>query len=375
MYMNGYVDIDPSHATEIRRKPTKGFRRFAEILTGGALSQQEEHETFTALSILQEINVALRTLGITDVVRFAKDDVIIYDDSDSESSDDMGIVLEKLQRESGLEKSSVFQSLSLLLEHHLPEITLIIEVRIQRTHFVGGYPIRIVVNGLSTQFQTQSDDLSLKDRLDQAFANQGSYEAFENELRTQFDNFMLQLELTVRQKMSIDDARRSTQLNIVRPRNEDNPATASSLANQSSNDHSSSNSDPVFQRYHSGSDAFAYCWLWSSMMHSHGTHVQNATIVDEQGQRLMTVGEEGFNAGEGTALDPSTPFEDSDATLFDPTAGDFGDDATSRMAGFSGSDDGATGSSWLDAFGFGGDSDGGDSGSGCSSCGGGCGGD
>jgi hypothetical protein len=370
MYMNGYVDIDPSHATEIRRKPTKGFRRFAEILTGGALSQQEEHETFTALSILQEINVALRSLGITDVVRFTKDDVIIYDDQDSESTDDMEIVLEKLQRESGMGKASVFQSLSLLLEHHLPEITLIIEVRISRTHFVGGYPIRIAVNGLSTQFQTQSDDLSLKDRLDQAFANQGSYEAFESELRTEFDNFMMRLEETVRQKMAIDDARRSTQLNIVRPRNEDNPATASSLANQSTNDHSSSNSDPVFQRYHSGSDAFAYCWMWSSLMHSHGTHVQNATIVDEQGQRLMTVGEEGFNAGESSALDPSTPFEDSDAILFDPTAGDVGDDATSRMSGFSGGDDGATGSSWLDSFGFGGDSDGGDFGSGCSSCGG-----
>jgi len=374
MYMNGYVDIDPSHATEIRRKPTKGFRRFAEILTGGALSQQEEQETFTALAILQEINVAMRTLGITDVVRFTKDDVIIYDDSDGESSDDMGIVLEKLKRESGLGKSSVFKSMSLLLEHHLSEITLIIEVRINRTHFVGGYPIRIAVNGLSTQFQSQSDDLSLKDRLEQTFADQESYETFENDLRTQFDNFMLQLELTVRQKMSIDDARRSTQLNIVRPRSEDKLSPASNFSSQTSDDQSSTNSDPVFQRYHSGSDAFAYCWLWSSMMHSHGTHVQDATIVDEQGQRLMTVGEEGFNAGESTALDPSTPFEESDASLFDPTAGGLGDDATSRMSGFSGGDDGASGSSWLDSFGFGGDSDGGDSGSGCSSCGGGCGG-
>jgi len=47
MYMNGFVDIDPSHLTEIRRKPTKGFRRFAEILTLGVLSEKEERETFT----------------------------------------------------------------------------------------------------------------------------------------------------------------------------------------------------------------------------------------------------------------------------------------------------------------------------------------
>jgi len=379
MYMNGYIDIDPSHVTEIRRKPTKGFRRFAEILTLGAMSQQEEHETFTAISILQEINIALRTLNITDVVRFTKDDVVIYDDPDGKSNDDMGIALQELQRFSGIGKSTVFDSLSLLLEHHLAEITLIIDVRIQRSHFVGGFPIRIAVNGLATEFQGSQDETSFGDRLEQTFADQASYNAVETKLREQFDAFMAQLELAVRQKMMIDDVRLSTQLNILRPRNDEVGKTRSSLAGSSAESTGSSSSDPVFQRYHQGSDAFAYCWLWSSMMHSHGTHVQEATIVDEQGQRLMTIGEDGLNAGETTALDPSTPFADSDASSFDASS-DLTGDSTSKMNSFTdtgtdtqGGGDSA-GSSWLDSFGFsGGDgSDSGDSGgSSCSSCGGG----
>jgi len=365
MYLSGYVDIDPSHATEVRRKPTKGFRRFAEMLTGGALSQQEEHETFTALSILQEINIVLRSLNITDVVRFTKDNIVVYDDQDGQSSDDMGIVIETISRESGL-GDRVFESMSLLLEHHLPDITLVIDVRINRTHFVGGYPIRIAVNGLATELQAQSES-ALNDKLEKAFVNQDSYTALETKLREQFDSFMIGLELVIRQKMMIDDVRYSTQVNIVRPRTDEHGQSGSSSSSDSA-----SNSDPVFQRYHSGSDAFLYCWLWSSMMHSHGTHVQDATIVDEQGQHLMTVGEEGFNAGESTAMDPSVPFDQSDASMFDSSAA-LGDDSTSRMSGFSGEDNASSGSSWLDSFGFG-DSSGSDSGSGFNSCGGGCGG-
>jgi len=367
MYMNGYIDIDPSHVTEIRRKPTKGFRRFAEILTLGATSQQAEHETFTAMSILQEVNIALRTLNITDVVRFSKDDAILYDDPDGRSDDDMRDALQELQREPSTANAPAFNSLSLLLEHHLPSITLIIDVRIQRTHFVGGFPIRIAVNGLATEFQGNPDDSSFGDRLEQTFVDQESYNAIESNLREQFDAFMIQLELAVRQKMMIDDLRLSTQLKILRPRNDAVANTRSAFADGNTESNTSSNTDPVFQRYHSGSDTFAYCWLWSSMMHSHGTHVQDATIVDEQGQRLMTIGDEGLNAGESTAFDPQTPFIESDAASFDANS-DLSGDSTSKMQGIGEGDDGSAGSSWLDSFGFGGGDTGDSGGSSCSSC-------
>jgi len=377
MYMNAYVDIDPSHLTKIRRKPTKGFRRFAEIVSLGLLSEKEEQETFTAIAILQEINVALRALNITDVVRFTKDDKIIYDDQDGRDTDDMGIILQEFSREEGL-GPTVFESLSLLLEHHLPDITLIIDVRIRRTHIRGGYPIQIAVNGLSTEFQGYENEQLLNSRLEQSFANENAYQAIESKLREQFDKFMLSLELAVRQKMMIDEVRYSSSLKILRPSNQN---TSNALSTQPVNQldtNSSSNSDPVFQRYSSHSDAFAYCWLWSSFMHSHGTHVHDATLVDERGGHLMTVGPDGFNAGESTALDPNTPFVESDASIYGEVNSELSD-SSAKMGGFFG-DDTSTDSGWLSSFGLEGSGDagdhgGGDSGSGCSSCGGGCGGD
>ena len=369
MYLKGSIDIDPSHLTETLRKPTKGFRRFAEIITNGLLSEKEEHETFTAVAILQEINIALRTLNITDVVRFTKDDQVVYDDHAGEDSDDMAVVFDRLEKQQNGGGKAVFNTLSLLLEHHLPDITLVIEVRVQRTHMVGAYPIQMIVNGLATQFQSD-DEATLEKRLEEAFSEPDSVAEIEANLRKQFDDFMDALATAVRQKMKVTDVRWSTQLNILRPRNDDTGKRSSEQVSSFSGDSGSSHTDPVFQRFSSGSDAFAYCWLWSTMMHSHGTPVQDATIVDEQGQTLLQVGEEGFNAGESNLLDSSTPFSEVDM-------GGFGDEG-SKMSGFdAGTDSG--GSGWLDSFGFGSDGfgDSSDSGSSCSSgssCGGGCGG-
>ena len=49
MYWYGQIDVDPASQTVLQRKPTKGFRRFAEVLTAGLLSEKEEAETFTAV--------------------------------------------------------------------------------------------------------------------------------------------------------------------------------------------------------------------------------------------------------------------------------------------------------------------------------------
>lgn len=368
MYLKGFVDIDPSHLTEIRRVPTKGFRRFAEIISGGLLSEKEEHETFTAVAILQEINVALRSLGITDVVRFTNDDQVIYDDQGGEDTDDMAVVIEKLSQERTPANREQFRTLSLLLEHHLPDITLIIEARIQRTHMVGMYPIQLIVNGLASKFNADTET-SLQERLDETFADAETYATFESDLRTQFDTFMESLASAIRTKMKVTDVRQSTQLNILRPRNEESDKRSPNDA-AANFDSAPSQSDPVFQRYQSDSNAFAYCWLWSHMMHSNGTHVHDAVIVDDQGQHLKTVGEEGFNAADSTLLDSSIPLSEA-ASGFDSSFLDSSDADTKMSTFFSGAGDDAGGGSWLDSFSSGSDSFGGDSGSSCSSCGGG----
>ena len=137
MYMSATLSIDPTQLTQIRRKPTKGFRRFAELLTANLISEKEEHETFTALSILQEINVALRSIHVSDVVTFSKDGNVLYDDKASSSTDDMSAAIDSLKRQSMHDSSDVFSELSLMLEHHLARVAVIIEIRIRRVHDIG----------------------------------------------------------------------------------------------------------------------------------------------------------------------------------------------------------------------------------------------
>lgn len=360
MYMSGKLAIDPSNLINIRRKPTKGFRRFAEILTIGLIAEHEVHQTFSALSILQEVNSVLRSLGITDVVRFTKDDVVVYEDPDSNDTDDMRVVLDRVAKDSRA-FSSIFNTMSLLVEHHLPEITLVIEVRIQRTHAIGQRPIQIIVNGLASSF-SQEEDETATEKMSQSFEDQLGYNAFTDHFREQFDDFLQELEDAVERHMQVDKVRRSSEVKILRPNSQNNQAGRNTAAAFSSSGDSapSQHSDPVFQRYDSTSDAFAYCWMWSTLMNTHDIQPQDVTIVDEQGSEVGVVDSDGQEHDAGGSAEWA--FTDSDNTsrnITDTGTGSGFSDWLSSFGGFDGSDGGG----------------GGDSSCGGSSCGGGCGGD
>lgn len=365
MYWYGNIGIEPSQLAETRRKPTKGFRRIAELLSAGVLSQREQVETFTAISILQEINVLMRSLGITDLVKLSKDDQVLYDDSAGADDDDLGSAVEQLQvNQRGL-NGTVFETLTMMLEHHLDEIALIIEVRIRRVHEIGICPIQIIVNGLAAEMRGSGDLAVDATAVNKTFASQDTYNAFASKHREQFDGFMLRLELAVRQHMSVQDVHRSTRTKILRP---DTAFNGEPSGQKDAKDH-----DPVFNRYDSTSDMFFYCWLWSSYSHDHGIHITDATLVDALGSDIFTIDELGVDAADGDLLNPDVPIAEVDTSSWESVSGF--DTETSK--GWFGADagDSSGGGGWLDAFT--GDSGGGDSGgSSCgSSCGGGCGGD
>jgi len=388
VYLSATMTIDPSHLTQLRRKPTKGFRRFAELLTGNLLSQREEHETFTALSIMQEINIALRSVGVTDVVKFTKDDQVLYEDRASTSSDDMPQAIDTLTRQR-TPQGETFSTLSLLLEHHLATIAVIIEIRVSRVHDIGVYPIQISLNGLDAELQATEGLQTLNDRLEGVFASQQTYDAYTESKKNEFEAFVLQLELAFRRRMSIDNLHRRVHANIVRPGlTPPRPSGAAGGAIPDSGPAATPDTDsaPMLQRYHSGADSMMYLWMWSSFMHSHNTYCHGATIVTESGVPAFSVGDEGFHAGESAALDPEAPFEAPDCLIapIEELGGEVSNGTDFDLLQTSTGDE--TRSSWFDSFAFGGDVSGHDGGAGgdgggdaggssCgSSCGGGCGG-
>lgn len=384
MYWYGHMAIDPSHLTTVRRKPTKGFRRFAELLSMGLLSEKEELQTFTALAILQDINRVFRSLEITDLVRFSKDDEILYEDKDSRDTDDMRMMLERVETPTtsstaATDGTSLFNSLSLLVEHHLPNMAVVIEVRILRAHAVGFYPIQIVANGLAAEFAGTADRDQLEGQMELSFAQQASYDALTKELNDEFEQFMNRLELAIRQQMQINDLHKVIRPKLLRPRHEDAAAGLQPAGLQPTGANvGNSPQDPVFERYGGNSDALMYCWLWSSMLHSNNLHINNTTVVDESGQELFNINSEGIDAGETSALDPSVPLAEADVGEWDALQPVDAEISSKNWWGSeSGDGSGGDGSGgWLGDFGIGDfSSDSGDAGGSCgSSCGGGCGG-
>jgi len=372
VYLSATMTIDPNHLTQLRRKPTKGFRRFAELMTGNLLSKREEHETFTALSIMQEINISLRSVGVTDVVKFTKDEQVLYEDQASTNSDDMPAAMDALPR-GRMPQGDSFSSLSLLLEHHLATIAVIIEIKVSRVHEIGVYPIQISVNGLDAELQTADSPKTLNDRLDGVFASQQTYDAYTESKKAEFEAFIEQLEQAFRSRMNIDNLHRRVYTNIVRPGL--TPARPVTGADADATVDGTTAHAPMLQRFHSGSDSLMYLWMWSSFMHSNNTYCHDTTIVTESGVPAFNVGAEGFNAGEGSALDPEAPFEVPSCPI-EPVDGVGGE--VNENTNFGLMDTGDTShSSWFDGFAFGGDSSGHDGGggdAGGSACGGGDGG-
>lgn len=358
MYLSATMTIDPSQLTHIRRKPTKGFRRFAELLTGNLLTKNEEHETFTALSIMQEINVVLRSIGVTDVVKFSKDDQVVYDDSASTSSDDMADAIESLSREMNF-SGGRFDKLSLMLEHHLRTIALVIEIRILRVHPIGVYPIQIAVNGLDAEFQSVDGQQTLDQRLEQVFQSQQSYDDYMESKRSEFEDFIQQLEEAFQNRMRIDDLNRRVYANIVRP-GLDSDRRIPDRKGTGADARIDADGPPIMQRYSNNSDSLMYLWMWSNWMHSHNTYCRDTTIVTESGQPVFCVGDEGFWAGVGSTLEPNAPFEPPDCTI-EPVESLGGEVISGGDFGlFEGEVGQRFSTGWFNEFAFGGDVSGGD---------------
>jgi hypothetical protein len=395
MYLKGTLTVDPSQLTEIVRiKPTKGFARIANIFSLGLVSDQEERETFCAVTILQQIYVVLRSLEIDNIVRLAKDDVVVYQD-DHGQPDDLRHALDQFVAKTSPSEARVFETLELSLEHHTDEMVYLIEIWICRRHDVGTPPILITVNGLPNELCDNAAQDELHEKLEGVFESQQAYDTFVDHHKQLFAEFLDRVRHAFQRHMKVDQVLMESEVKIIRPdrriqRRYEVPSTQRD-----------SLTDPVFYGDSGSQDPFFYAWLWSELCHTNQIHCRDCTIVNEQGDDVRAIGSDGIDAGSDEFFDVNVPLEEAWAadTAVGAT-GRIGDDSGSDVRhGMAEIDDGSSrnfsmlqtsdpdsGGGWLrglsDFFGgdgdggssCGGDGDGGGSGCGGSGCGGGCGG-
>ena len=260
MYFTGTLSIDPSQLTHIEKvKPTKAFKKMLFYMTAGMVQDKLEHETFTAVSILQQINTCLRALGVTNVIRLAKDNIDFYLDEQGRK-DDLKKAMEHFELEvHGLE-SELFKTLYLVLEHDDKHFKYLIEVRINRSHAAGAYPISIEVNGLVKELKTENGS-TVPAKVQEIFKSQDAYDAYQTQMRGHFNQFANDLMLQIKKYIHVDDIIRDSSVNLVRPKKK----VKHKNDIQTGNDIDSS---PIFHGYYGISDYLLYAWIWADLCHA-----------------------------------------------------------------------------------------------------------
>lgn len=384
MYLSGELSVDPSAMTKIKPvRPTKGFAKVWSFMSNGLNDPKLEHETFTAIAILQQINIALRSAGITNIVRIAKDDTVYYYD-DAGKEDDLKEALEAFELQEATEVVQVFDTINLVAEHS-NGLRFIIDVKINRSHDVGQYPISIVVNAVSTEFMPKEGETpeSMKERVNAAIGTQEKFDAFVGTAKATFDTFTGSIEQALRSHVGVDDIKRTTLVNFIRPTQRPTSREYLTTVRSGWTPSHARSCPPIFYGYYGFDDAFLYAWVLADVIHDNSISCHDCVIMDESGGQLMEIGSDDASQllsseifdmdQEFVAPEPEVAAvaSESDASPLD--LGSY--DAPEVDSPSSSSD---SGGGWFDS---GGDSGGsasscssGDSGGGGGSCGGGCGG-
>ncbi len=384
MYLQGILTVDPAQLTHIDKvQPTKGFAKMAYFLTAGTLAGKEERETFCAITILQQINKIMRSVGVNNIVKLATDRVVFYEDTEGREND-LQVAFDAFKEQSSSEDVTHFNELQLVLEHHLDEMACLIDIRILRTHAVGKHPITITVNGMPNELNASGGEEQVRARLSGIFSSQGSYDDYVAKYQEQLKQFLDAIETNFHDHMRVDDVGRQARVKIIRPKQRVDRESYRQNRDTTRDSNRHDYDDPAYHGYHGFNDFFFYSWIWSDFMHDQNIHCHDCDIVDERGEEVLEVGAVGFVAGvENDTLNTDEPFSvpvSDDVTVCDGS--DYSEAIEATRIDIVDAEV-TSGGGWLSDFAdsvsdsFSGGDDGGGSscGSSCGSCGGGCGGD
>lgn len=302
MYFSGRVDVDPSKITKIEVvKPDKFFKKIMHTLTGGATSDKQERETFSALAVMNQIYSALKDSKVNNIIRLSVNDHDFYLDDKGEKDDLDKAVFEAEAQIDPLE-AKVFNNMLIVLEHEASRLKYLLEIKVDRVHKPGSYPIEVLINGMMSDFKAKPGETreQLQQRMKSIFQDQQTYDAYVTTQKSMFDSFLNELGMSVKKFMQVDDVKIDSNSKIIRPKEK---------VKDRSQIRTDYEKEPVYHGYYGFEDFFFYSWMWSSALFASNLFVHDAMIVDDMGNDVMNVGEEGFMAGDSNALNEEASFE------------------------------------------------------------------
>lgn len=377
MYFTGHMTVDPNDITEIvQARPSKGFFRLAQQISRGLEDKNAERESFAAVSILQRVNIALRSLGITNILHLSKDGYLVYEDK-AGVEDDFKLALIEFGRNTDAEQRREFRVLTLALEHPGDLLEFLIEIEIVKLHRVGEFPINITVNGVYREFFASDGQLSenAKSGLAAVFQTQSGHDAVQSAAEVEFREFMSQLENACQSHLRVDDLHRETKTKVLKRNRRRRGFLRGGLT------------DPIFYKHYHWHDHTVYVEEWSDHYDAENCMLHHCEVIDEDGTVVAELGEDHESLDQDAAecfeeatsegasndeseVESSGEFENEQGSDVSLEVGTSLDDQSSSggwLSGLFGGGDGDSNSRWLwDSGDEGGSSCGGD----CGGCGG-----
>ncbi|MBO3699603.1 hypothetical protein [Roseivirga sp. E12] len=306
MYFSARLSIDPSQLTKIERvEPDEMFKKFLHYITSGATSKKIERETFTAVSVLQQLNRLFWELNINNIIRLSHDDIDIYYDKEGKE-DDLKEAVDNYELTINDAMSHHFETLYMVLEHEDKNFVYLMEININRSHAVGAYPIEIKINGLMKEFKAESGENqeSVKARMKTRFGSQEVLNGFVNEQELAFETFVNDLGMRVRKHMKVDDVKIEIDKRVVIPKSKDRKPIMKGRRKNPTRDY-----DPVFDGYFGFGEILLYSFLWSELLHDHHMHISDVTLVGEEADIIGSIDSAGLDAGEADLFNDDLDFD------------------------------------------------------------------
>ena len=280
MFFTAVMDIDPSQITEIKKiKQTSFASKILNVLSFGLTTEKKEHETFTAISILEQVYNGLKSINVDNIVRLSVDNFDFYLD-DTGREQDLEDVVEIFNKMIDPLSSKLFDSLYLVIEHLEQSIKYLIEIRVKRKHQVGEYPISLIVNGVLNDFKLDHNETTDKliNRLNITLNNQEELENYISTKKMFFNEFIQKLEQMIKTNIPIDDLKLKKTIDVIKPNK--------SINSIDEIEHKK-DSFPVFYGYYGFDYQIFYCFFWQKILEENNLSYDDSRYMYEDGLLIL----------------------------------------------------------------------------------------
>jgi hypothetical protein len=302
MYFSARIEIDPSQITIIKKLENNSiFEKIMDAFLLGSKSEKIEQETFTVISILNQIQMGLMRLGVDNVIQISINDFVYFYDNISKDHD-LSEAMEDIEANIEHVESERFDRIALSLEHGDSLLKYLISIEINRKHEVGEYPIIVWINGLFSKFRLEPSETNekLRTRMANNFSSQSEYDTLIRRGESHFKEFVTRFQLGLSKFIRVDGINLDFHRKMSRPKLSSKKDIII---------HHDKNSEPVFHGY-PGVDAYLqYAMLWGELITKNAIFCKNFILTDSSGVDIMEFGEEGIDTKSSGLLNPTVELE------------------------------------------------------------------